>query len=463
MQFLNTKKLLRDIEPAGEIPSGGEIVKKTLFLAWPAVLESFLVSITGFVDSMMVSTLGAEAIAAVGLTTQPKFICLCLFLSLSVAISSIVARRRGEGDKIGAIRVLRTSILFIIIATAVIAGAALLLDDFILHLAGSAPETHEMAVEYFDILVIGIIFQTVMLGINAAQRGAGNTKLAMRTNVTSNIVNVIFNYLLIGGNFGFPALGVRGAAIATVLGTVVGCGMSILSLFDTKSFVYFRGAKGWIADKRSIRSMLDVGSSAFVEQLFLRIGFFLFAATVANLGTIEYAAHMIGMNFMAISFSFADGLSVAAVALVGRSLGEGRQDMARLYSCACQRLGIVCAAIVSVVFISFGRPLYSLFTEDPVILDYGIMILSILSVTLFMQIEQVVMMGSLRGAGDTKYTAFVSLISVTIVRPLASWVLGYPLGLGLMGVWLGTFCDQLLRFILSYIRFRSGNWLKIKL
>lgn len=463
MQFLNTKKLLRDIEPAGEIPASKDIIKHTLLLAWPAVLESFLVSITGFVDTLMVSSLGSEAIAAVGLTTQPKFICLCLFLSLSVAISSIVARRRGENDKTSAVRVLRTAIIFTVAATVVISVAAMFLDDFIIRLAGSAPETHDMAVEYFDIIVGGIIFQTVMLGINAAQRGAGNTKLAMRTNITSNIVNVVFNYLLIGGHLGFPALGIRGAAIATVLGTVVGCGMSILSVFNKDSFVYFRGAKGWIADKRSVRSMLDVGSSAFVEQLFLRIGFFLFAATVANLGTTEYAAHMIGMNFMSISFSFADGLSVAAVALVGRSLGEGRQDMARLYSCACQRLGIVCAAIVSFVFITCGRPLFSLFTEDPVILDYGMMILAILSVTLFLQIEQVVMMGSLRGAGDTKYTAFVSLISVTIIRPLASWVLGYPLGLGLLGVWLGTFCDQIVRFTLSYLRFRSGNWLKIRL
>ncbi len=463
LQFLNTKKLLRGIEPAGEIPESREIIKKTLMLAWPAVLESFLVSITGFVDTLMVSELGEEAIAAIGLTTQPKFICLCLFLSLSVAISSIVARRRGEGDKVSAIRVLRTALIFIVVATAVITAAAMFLDDFILHLAGSAPDTHDMAVEYFDIIVGGIIFQTVMLGINAAQRGAGNTKLAMRTNITSNVVNVIFNYLLIGGKLGFPAMGVRGAAIATVLGTVVGCGMSILSLFDKNSFVYFRGAKGWIADRRSIRSMVDVGSSAFVEQLFLRIGFFLFAATVANLGTTEYAAHMVGMNFMSISFSFADGLSVAAVALVGRSLGEGRQDMARLYSSACQRLGLVCAAIVSLVFVTCGKPLFSLFTDDPVILGYGVMILNILSVTLFLQIEQVVMMGSLRGAGDTKYTAFVSLICVTIIRPLASWVLGYPLGLGLLGVWLGTFCDQICRFGLSYVRFKNGNWLRIRL
>lgn len=463
LQLLNTDKLLKGFDVQGEIPESRQIVKNTLQIAWPSVLESFLVSITSFVDTIMVSSLGATAIAAVGLTTQPKFLGLCIFLAINVAVSSIVARRRGEDDRASAVKVLRTALVVTAIATAIVSAVFILGDDFIINLAGSAPETHEFAVEYFDIIMFGMLFSTIMLVINAAQRGAGNTKLAMKTNLTSNVVNVIFNYLLIGGNFGFPALGVKGAAVATVIGTMVGCTMSIFSVFHKSSFVYFRGAKGWIADRRSIRSMLDVGSSAFVEQIFLRIGFFLFSLTVAKLGTTQFAAHQIGMNFMNISFSFADGLSVASVALVGRSLGEGRQDMARLFSSACQRLGVICAFFVSVVFLFFGRQLFSMFSQDEVILDYGVMMMRILCVVIYLQIEQVVILGCLRGAGDTKFTALVSLISVAIIRPLASWFLGYPMGLGLLGIWLGTFADQFVRFGLGWIRFKKGKWLKIKI
>lgn len=97
------------------------------------------------------------------------------------------------------------------------------------------------------------------------------------------------------------------------------------------------------------------------------------------------------------------------------------------------------------------------------ILDYGVVIMRILSITLFFQIEQVVQFGCLRGAGDTRYTAMVSLISVAIIRPGASWLLCYPLGFGLIGAWIGTFCDQLVRFILSFIRFRQGKWTQLKL
>ena len=169
-----------------------------------------------------------------------------------------------------------------------------------------------------------------MMIVNAAQRGAGNTKIALRTNMVSNLVNVVFNYLLIGGNFGFPALGTRGAALATVIGSVLGCAMSLHSMFAKSSFVYIRGVKGFFTSKFDVRSLLNVGSSAFVEQIFLRIGFLLFAITVANLGTTAYAAHQIGMNMMSLTFSLGG--------VCGADRQESRRRTAR--SCKAVRLHV---------------------------------------------------------------------------------------------------------------------------
>ena len=313
------------------------------------------------------------------------------------------------------------------------------------------------------IIMGGMIFNVLSMGINAAQRGAGNTKIALRTNMVSNLVNVVFNYLLIGGNFGFPALGTRGAALATVIGSVLGCAMSLHSMFAKSSFVYIRGVKGFFTSRFDVRSLLNVGSSAFVEQIFLRIGFLLFAITVANLGTTAYAAHQIGMNMMSLTFSLGDGLSVASVALIGRSLGEERRDLAKLYASMCQRIGLFCAFVMSMVFLFFGRNLYGLFSSEQEILDMGVMIMRMLCVIIYLQITQVIFFGCLRGAGDTKYTAFASMISVAIIRPGLSWLLCYPLGLGLLGVWLGLFGDQFMRFCLGYFRMKQGKWLKIKI
>lgn len=462
MQLINVKRICKGME-VGDLPSEKQIVKDALSVAWPSVLESFFVCLAGVVDTIMVGTMGSYAIAAVGLTIQPKFLGLALFISLNVAVSAIVARRKGENDRESANRVVRTALLFTIIVTFIISAIFLVFADPIIRLMGSQADTHDSAVAYLRIIMGGMIFSTVSLVLNAAQRGAGNTRIAMTTNLISNTVNVIFNYLLIGGNFGFPKLGIEGAAIATVFGTVFACALSIRSVMHKDGFIYLGAVKGWIADRTNIKSLINVGSSAFVEQICMRVGFLLFSMVVAYLGTTELAAHQIGANMMSMSFSFADGFSVASVTLIGQSLGRKRPDMAKIYGNVCQKCGLICAFVVSFVFFFFGRNIFLLYTNEAAILNYGDTIMKILSIMLFFQIEQVVQFGCLRGAGDTKFTAAVSLISVAIIRPGASWLLCYPLGFGLIGAWVGTFCDQFVRFVLSFIRFHQGKWTKLKL
>lgn len=464
MQFLNIDRILRGQPPLGEIPAKKDIFRRTIQIAWPSILESFLVSLVGFIDTIMVSTLGTAAIAAVGLTTQPKFIGLAIFLSLNVAVSALVARRKGQDDRENANRVLVQSIMIVLILTIIVSIVCVAFADPIIRMAGSAEDTHEDAVAYFRIIMGGMFFNVMSLVINAAQRGAGNTKIALKTNLVSNGVNIIFNYLLIGGNLGFPKLGVSGAAIATVIGTVFAFGMSVYSVTRHKDrFLCLRVYHRLHFDRATMGAILNIGSSTLAEQIFLRIGFLTYAIIVANLGTVAFAAHQVGMNIMSLSFSLGDGLSVAAVALVGQSLGANRGDLAKIYGGVCQRIGLIFACIMSVVFVCFGRYIFMLFSSDPEILDYGQMIMDLLTVVVFFQITQVIFSGCLRGAGDTRYTALVSLISVAFIRPFSGWLFCYPLALGLFGAWLGLAFDQIMRFILTWVRFRRGRWTNIKI
>lgn len=206
-------------------------------MAWPAIVESFFIAFAGLVDSLMVSSLGSYAVAAVGLTTQPKLLGLAFFFALNVSISALVARRRGEQRQGAANETLVTALVFIILAAAAFSVGFVAFASPIIRLCGSTAETHNGAVTYFRIIMGGMIFNCIQMGINSAQRGAGNTKITMRTNVTSNTINIILNYLLINGHFGFPALGIQGAALATVTGTVVGCVMSIRSIMKKDGFL----------------------------------------------------------------------------------------------------------------------------------------------------------------------------------------------------------------------------------
>ena len=169
------------------------------------------------------------------------------------------------------------------------------------------------------------------------------------------------------------------------------------------------------------------------------------------------------MNVMSLSFSFGDGMQVAAVALIGQSLGAKNVDMAKTYGSICQNIGRMIAAVLAVVYLTCGGYLYNLFFSEPEIIAMGVEIMRVIVVVVLLQIAQVIYMGCLRGAGDVIYTTIASTVSVTIVRPIASYLLCYTAGLGIIGIWFGVCADQLVRFILTSLRFRSGKWTKIKI
>ena len=437
--------------------------KEAVRMAWPAVCESFFIALAGMVDSLMVSSMGASAVAAVGLTTQPKFMGLALFFAMNVSVSALVARRRGEKNQRSANQILLVAILFVIVATVVISSACVMWANEIINFCGSAPETHEPAVIYYRIIMGCMIFNVLSMVINAAQRGSGNTMIAMRTNIVSNVVNIIANYLLIQGHLGFPALGIAGAAIATVFGTVIACIMSFASLFRRDGFVsiYYIMEQQIRPALEPVISIIKLGFSVFIEQILMRVGFMSTAMMAAKMGTNALAAHQVGMNILGLTFSFGDGMQVAAVALIGRSLGEGSPDKAKAYGKTCRMIGLGISCVLAVVYFFGGEWLYHLFFAEQEIVDIGVMIIRIMIIIVLFQVSQVIYMGCLRGAGDTTYTAIASTISVTIIRTSASYFFGFVMGLGMAGIWMGILADQISRFLFASIRFKQGKWTKI--
>jgi len=461
-RFFSPQRMVAEEQICGEIPSTKAVYKRAFDVSWPATVESVLVGLVGIVDTIMVGTLGSAAIAAVGLTNQPRFVVLALIMSMNVGVTAITARRRGEGDQKAANDFLRMVIGVSLLLSTLCGGLGYALGRPLLLFAGAAEDTIGMAYDYFRILMLGMPFNGLTLTICAAQRGAGNTRIAMLTNMAGNIINVVFNYLLIGGNLGFPALGVVGAALATVIGQVVGFVMAVYSLMHSGTFLSLRNKGSWRIRWSALGSLARVGSGSFVEQICMRIGFFAYAKVVAGLGTAAFATHQICVNILGMSFHFGDGLSVAASSLIGQSLGEKRPDMAMIYGKVANRLGLCESTILSVGFIVLAWPLMRMFTDEVAIIEAGVPIMYLMGIITFGNIAQVVFAGALRGAGDTRYTAIMSLVSVTFVRPISAWLFCYPLGLGLVGAWCGFMTDQYLRLLFTYPRFKSGKWVKIK-
>ena len=438
---------------------------KALSVAWPAMAESFFVTLAGMIDTIMVSRLGPFAVAAVGLTAQPKFIGLTLFFGINIAVSALVARRKGEQRRESANEILVTALVLTVLLCAVISVLFVVFAPQIMQFAGSNEDTHEAAVEYFQIIMGGTFFSVLTMVINAAQRGSGNTRLSMTTNLTSSVVNVFFNYLLIEGHLGFPAWGIRGAAIATVLGTVVSAAMAVYSLFRPNSYVRIPEMirRRIRATKESVKSIWRLAYNSSLENIAMRVGFLATALLAARLGTDEFAAHNIGMNILGLGFSFADGMQVAAIALTGEMLGAGRKEEAREYGGICQRIGFLISVALAVLLLVGGRWFYSLYFDEEHILDMGVIITRYTMVIVLLQISQIIYTGCLRAAGDVRYTLAGALISVTVIRTLVTVVLVLVFNLGLHGIWLGVLSDQLSRFTLMRRRFRQGNWVNLRI
>ena len=441
------------------------MTKKAISVAWPAMTESFFVTLAGMIDTMMVAGMGSYAVAAVGLTNQPKFIGLTIFFGINVAVSALVARRRGEDRRESAHEILLTATALTVVLCAIITVLCVVFAPQIMELAGSNEDTHEAAVEYFQIIMGGMFFNVLTMIINAAQRGSGNTRISMTTNLTSSIVNVIFNYLLIGGHLGFPALGIRGAAIATVLGTVVSAGMAVHSLFRKSSYVRIPDMirQKIRITRESMKSIWGLTYTSSLENIAMRVGFLATALLAARLGTDEFAAHNIGMNLLGLGFSFADGMQVAAVALTGRALGEGNKEEAKAYGGICQRIGFLISVALALLLLVGGRWYYSLYFTEAHILDMGVTITRYVMFIVLLQISQIIFTGCLRAAGDVRYTLLAALISVTGIRTLVTILLVSVFHMGLTGVWLGVLSDQASRFILMGRRFRQGNWVNLKI
>ncbi|MDL2232421.1 MATE family efflux transporter [Ruminococcaceae bacterium OttesenSCG-928-L11] len=457
-EFMVRKELQR-----GEIPSTREAYTTALGVAWASILETFLISLISMADTIMVSSVGDAAIAAVGLCTQPRFIVMSLVSSMNVAITSIAARRKGERDPDGAVSCLKQGLILCFGLSLVISALFYPFAERFLWFSGAQDDTIGLATDYFRILLIGIPINCLSLTISAAQRGIGNTRASMNINLCSNIVNLVFNYFLIGGKLGFPALGVSGAAWATVIGWVVGLGVAVASVLHRGAYLNVWSREGWRFDKRTLGAMYKVASGSFLEQICMRVGFFTYAKIIAGLGTTLFAAHQIVMNIMNLSFCFGEGFGIASSSLVGQNLGAKRPDLSIVYGKVCQRMSLITSSILFLVLTLFGRQMLTLFTKDDEIISVGSTIMVIAGVILFGQASQMIIMGSLRGAGDTKYTAVVSLICIMILRPGVAYLMAYPLGFGLIGAWISFLLDQYLRLLLTYIRFSSGRWMKIQL
>ncbi len=443
--------------------NSGMLYKDVVQIAWPALMELALTQLVSMADMMMVGSLGAWAISAVGLTTQPKFLFMTLFMALNVGATALVARYRGAGDPKRANIILRQAFLltFVISSVSSILGF-IFAEPMIRFMGAENQQTLAAGTMYLRIQMSGLVVIGLTSTVTATLRGIGDSRTAMVYNLTANVINVIFNWFLIFGNWGFPKMGVAGASLATVIGQSVAFIMAMTVVIRGKGFLVLRFKEGFKPRWKYIKSIFNIGIPSMIEQSIMRAGMILYTLTVTSLGDTSYAIHQIAMNVLGMSFMIGQAFAVSATSLTGQCLGKKRPDMAQAYGSRTRRLGMVLSMMVGVLFFFFGEQLTSLYNKDPFIIEQGKQIMKLMALIIPFQTSQFILAGALRGAGDTRATAVITLCTVLAIRPGASYIAVHVLSWGVIGAWVALGLDQVLRSVFVLIRYNSGKWKTIR-
>lgn len=443
-----------------------ELRKNIFVIVWPVFVEVLLGALFGMVDMMMVGKIPgdtAAAVSAVGMTNQPMFLGLSLIQALNVGGTAIIARYFGakKYNRMGSIlkHVMILAMVFCVTPTAIL---MLIFAPEILSLLGGDATVINVGVDYFRIVTIGFIFQSLSFTVTAALRGIGETKIPMKNNIIANSCNVLGNAILIYGMFGFPALGVTGA-IATAASNLIAMVLNVRYILSGKSILKLDFKEKFEFRAEMMRDLVRIGIPTALEQMALRFGVIMFLKIVSGLGNNVYAAHQIALNVLSLSYSPAQAFGITASSLMGQSLGAKDEKLAERYTKMCQRIGLMLAIMMS-ASIYFGATfLAGMYTDNVEIIQNTVIALSIVAFVQPFQSHQLITSGALRGAGDTVWPLIAIFIGSCVIRLSVGYVFVNFFGWGLAGAWYAVFIDQFIRDMIILLRFRSGRWKNIRI
>ncbi|MBQ4369922.1 MAG: MATE family efflux transporter [Oscillospiraceae bacterium] len=450
------------------LPDGvtrGMLIRDVVMIAWPSLVELVLAQLTSMVDQVMVGRLpgnaGIMGLSAIGLAMQPKFLLMTMIMAMNIGSTAVIARFRGQRNQERATQVFRQALLLNAFMSALFMVLGLALSRPLIKLmsgSGISQETMDLAVQYLNIQLYDFIPMGLAFTVTAALRGIGNTRTPMIYNTVANVVNVAFNYLLIYGKLGMPALGVAGASWATVIGQTTAFVIATITVLRPSCYLHIKPKDRLSFDKNIMSDVVKIGFPSMLEQLFMRAGIIVFTRAVAGLGDTMYATHQICMSVQAMSFMLGQAFANSTTTLMGQSIGKRRYDMAEIYMRKTRNVGICVAIVAATLFIIFRKAIVGLYNSTPEVIENGAKVLILIAASQPIQADQFIVSGGLRGAGDTKYTAFVIAICVLIVRSGLAVLLVTVLKMGLWGAWIALVADQMLRTVFMAIRYDTGKW-----
>jgi putative MATE family efflux protein len=460
--------------PTAPAATPGQIAvlkRRVWHIALPAIGENVLHTSLMMVDTFMIGRYGPIALAAAAISGVIVWRAQMTFACLDRGSMAMVARAHGARDPEKASRAVAQAIVLGVIIGLFVALFGVMFAPQLLYAMKAEPDVVRAGTPYLQILAVATLPRIVFAVVAASLRATGDTRFPMWVSLYMNILNICFNIPLI---FGIPAiaalgfsgwggLGLTGSGISTAISILFAAVMVSWKAFSGRGAFHMR-REHFRIDLTTIRTLVRISIPSFAEEALLSIGFLIFFRFIAVLGTNALAAHSISTRIEALSFMAGLGFTVAAAALVGQSLGQKNIDLARHAFKISTKYCVAMMSVIAIGLIYFAEPIVRAFAPgQPDITEMAAVLLVIAAIEQPLLGIGMTITGGLRGAGDTLTPMFSSIICGIGIRVGAAYLLAFPMGYGIYGIYMGTIIDWLVRAMFLYWFFRLERWAHIKL
>ena len=431
--------------------------QKILKLSIPAAINSLLDMLQVITDLIMVGRISAFAVAAVGLGLQSLMFVFAILTLFHVGTSALLSRFVGAKQMKRASLGLSTLLRFALLVSIPAAVGWYFFSSYIYVWFGTAPQVVALGESYVQILTLMMPFIFMKLVFVSALNSAGDTTTPMKIKMLSIMINVVLNYLLIFGNYGFPELGVMGAAVGTVIVNILEF-MVYVYLYIKEKTPY---VPMWEYSKSLLARALKIGIPASIERSLTFGSFMLFTIIITHYGTVVLAGYQIGLRVEGLAFMPGIGFTIAAMALMGQGLGANKPLEAREDVILVLKYTIGFMFLLSFFMILMPEQIVWLFTDDKETIKEASLYLRIVGFSQIPLAFNFVLSGALRGAGDTKRTLKINLISLWFIRIIPAFLLSWYFE-NIMLVYLAMISDTFVKALWLWKTFQKGEWKKIK-
>lgn len=433
-----------------------KINKKIISMIVPITIENVLQMVAGIVSMGMIGRIDALSVSALGISMRITQIIWALFKGITTGATVFVAQYYGSGDIPSVKNVIKQTLLSGISVVIILQLLIYTQAERLLMIFDPKPELLSLATLYLRTVSFGLPFVAIMLIIGGAMQGMGNARVPMFITMIMNIVNLLVGYTVIFGRFGFSAMGVRGAAVATVVSQMTAAFLGLSIIFSKNGILKFN--KSLLTfDKKQIINVYKVGLPTSMESIFWQMAAIILTRAILTFGETAFAAHQLGLQAESISYMPAAGFGVVATALIGQALGAKDKDLARLYLRQIIKGSLAITSVSTIILIGFPKIMMSLLTNNEEIINLSAVYLILMGIVQLPQNATGVLAGAMRGAGYTKVPMMIAGTGLWGIRVPFALLLTYVFKQSIIAIWTVMCIDLVFRFIFCFFYYKSKS------